>query len=64
MWPNRSASDWRKAAIAAKVNGEVVDLDREFPSEPAELSFQVLTDRDPESLEVLRHSSAQSWRGR
>ncbi len=47
-----------QAAIAAKVNGEVVDLAREFPAEPAEVSFQVLTDRDPESLEVLRHSSA------
>jgi threonyl-tRNA synthetase len=47
-----------QAAIAAKVNGEVVDLNREFPAGPAELSFQILTDRDPESLEVLRHSSA------
>jgi threonyl-tRNA synthetase len=47
-----------QAAIAAKVNGEVVDLDRELGAEPAELSFQVLTDRDPESLEVLRHSCA------
>ena len=46
------------AAIAAKVNGEIVDLAREFPSEPTELSFQILTDRDPEALEVLRHSSA------
>jgi len=47
-----------QAAIAAKVNGEVIDLDRELPSEPSEISFQVLTDRDPEALEVLRHSSA------
>src|SRR4029077_884002 len=47
-----------QAAVAAKVNGEVVDLDREFPAEPAELSFQILTDRDPEALEVLRHSTA------
>ena len=47
-----------QAAIAAKVNGEVVDLAREFPTEPRESSFQILTDRDPESLEVLRHSSA------
>ena len=46
------------AAIAAKVNGEIVDLARELPSEPTELSFQILTDRDPEALEVLRHSSA------
>jgi threonyl-tRNA synthetase len=47
-----------QAAIAAKVAGEVVDLDREFPSDVSETSFQILTDRDPEALEVLRHSSA------
>lgn len=47
-----------QAAVAAKVNGDVVDLNREFPPEPAEVSFQVLTDKDPEALEVLRHSSA------
>jgi threonyl-tRNA synthetase len=47
-----------QAAVAAKVNGEIVDLNREFPTEPAEASFQILTDRDPEALEVLRHSSA------
>lgn len=47
-----------QAAVAAKVNGEVVDLNREFPPEPPEASFQILTDRDPESLEVLRHSCA------
>lgn len=47
-----------QAAIAAKVNGEVVDLNREFTAELPEVSFQILTDRDPEALEVLRHSSA------
>ena len=47
-----------QAAVAAKVNGEVVDLNRELPAEPPEMSFQILTDRDPESLEVLRHSTA------
>src|SRR3954470_15422421 len=46
------------AAVAAKVNGEVVDLNRELPPDPPEVSFQVLTDRDPEALEVLRHSTA------
>jgi threonyl-tRNA synthetase len=45
-------------AIAAKVNGEVVDLARELPAVPPEVSFQILTPRDPESLEVLRHSTA------
>ncbi len=45
-----------QAAVAAKVDGAVVDLDRAIP--PGEHSFQVLTDKDPEALEVLRHSSA------
>jgi threonyl-tRNA synthetase len=44
-------------AIAAKLNGTIVDLDKEL-SEPGEASFQVLTPRDPEALEVLRHSTA------
>ena len=46
-----------QAAIAAKVNGDIVDLDRELPGE-GEASFQLLTDKDPEALEVLRHSTA------
>jgi threonyl-tRNA synthetase len=45
-----------QAAVAAKVDGAVVDLDREIPS--GEHAFQVLTEKDPESLAVLRHSSA------
>src|SRR5262249_40146057 len=47
-----------QAAIAAKVNGEVVDLNRELPPEPPEARFQILTDKDAEALEVLRHSAA------
>ncbi len=43
------------AAVAAKVNGEIVDLDRELD---ADASFELLTDKAPEALEVLRHSSA------
>jgi threonyl-tRNA synthetase len=52
-----------QAAIAAKVNGTVVDLDREI-SPPAdgggspEVAFQVLTEKDKEALDVLRHSCA------
>src|SRR5262245_59744136 len=48
------------AAIAAKVDGQIVDLDRELPIDGGEgnHSFQILTDRDRESLDVLRHSSA------
>jgi threonyl-tRNA synthetase len=44
-----------RAAVAAKVNGEVVDLQRPL-TDGAEV--QLLTKRDAEALEVLRHSSA------
>src|SRR5205085_12434829 len=47
-----------QAAIAAKVNGTIVDLDREIPADAAEASFQILTDKDREALDVLRHSTA------
>lgn len=44
-----------RAAVAAKVNGQVVDLRRPLPDE-AEVA--ILTKRDPEALDVLRHSAA------
>ncbi len=44
-----------RAAIAARVNGEIWDLDRPLDSN-AQVS--ILTDRDPDALPVLRHSSA------
>jgi threonyl-tRNA synthetase len=47
-----------QAAIAAKVNGTIVDLDRELPADKGEVSFQILTDKDRDALDVLRHSSA------
>lgn len=72
-----------QAAVAAKVNGTIVDLDRELypPPQPSsargegekqipsplagegqgggnELSFQILTEKDREALDVLRHSCA------
>jgi threonyl-tRNA synthetase len=43
-------------AIAAILDGEIVDLDREIPS--GEHSIKLLTNTDNESLEVLRHSAA------
>ena len=43
------------AAVAAKVDGTIVDLDRELT---ADATFQLLTDRDAEALDVLRHSTA------
>jgi threonyl-tRNA synthetase len=47
-----------QAAVAAKINGTVVDLNRELPIENKEIAFQVLTDKDREALDVLRHSCA------
>jgi threonyl-tRNA synthetase len=44
-----------KAAVAARVDGEVVDLARPLP-DVAQVAL--LTKRDPEALEVLRHSAA------
>ena len=42
-------------AVAAVVDGEVVDLGRRIQSA---VRLRVLTSRDPEALEVLRHSTA------
>jgi threonyl-tRNA synthetase len=44
-----------RAALAARVDGEIHDLDRPIESDA---SLAILTDRDPEALELLRHSSA------
>ncbi len=44
-----------KAAVAAKVNGEIRDLSRPLPPD-AEVSL--LTKRDEDALDVLRHSAA------
>src|SRR5690606_23870812 len=44
-----------RAAIAARVNGQVRDLDRPI-EEDAQVA--ILTERDPDALEVLRHSAA------
>lgn len=46
-----------QAAIAAKVDGIIVDLERELPSKE-ESTFQILTEKDSDALEVLRHSCA------
>jgi threonyl-tRNA synthetase len=44
-----------RAAIAARVNGEIRDLDRPLDTDA---TVAILTERDAEALEVLRHSSA------
>ena len=44
-----------KAAYVAAVDGRVVDLSRPLESDA---EIRILTDRDPETLEVYRHSTA------
>jgi threonyl-tRNA synthetase len=44
-----------RAALAARVDGAVRDLDRPIESDAP---IAILTDRDPEALDVLRHSAA------
>src|SRR5450755_3323085 len=43
------------AAIAAKVNGEMFDLTRPIEQDA---TLQILTAKDPEALDVYRHSTA------
>src|ERR1051325_4841530 len=42
-------------AIVARVNGDLWDLNRPFE---ADAKLQILTPKNPESLEVYRHSTA------
>jgi threonyl-tRNA synthetase len=44
-----------RAAVAARVDGSIWDLDRPIDRD---VSLALLTDRDPAALEVLRHSAA------
>ena len=44
-----------KAALAGKVNGKVVDTSHRIVSDA---DVAIVTDRDPEGLEVIRHSTA------
>ncbi|HJS08405.1 MAG TPA: TGS domain-containing protein, partial [Pirellulales bacterium] len=46
-----------KAAIAAEVNGETVDLATLLPTE-GEIALRILTKKDPQSLAIMRHSCA------
>src|SRR5256885_1233240 len=43
------------AAVAAKTNGNLIDLTRPLEKDT---DLRILTDKDPEALEVYRHSSA------
>ncbi|MBL8985531.1 MAG: TGS domain-containing protein, partial [Gemmatimonadetes bacterium] len=44
-----------KAALAIRVDGQIRDLARPFDGDA---TVSILTDRDPDALEVLRHSTA------
>jgi threonyl-tRNA synthetase len=46
-----------KAALAAEVDGKIVGLDYQLPSD-GEVSLRVLTRKDADSLRVMRHSCA------
>ena len=43
------------AALVAKTNGDLIDLTRPLEKD---IDLRILTEKDPESLEVFRHSSA------
>jgi len=45
-----------KAALAIKVDGELRDLAAALPADGGEVA--ILTDRDPEALELIRHDAA------
>src|SRR3954463_13526271 len=45
-----------QAAVVAKLDGKLVDLATKIS--PGEHSLQIITDRDPEGLLILRHSTA------
>src|SRR5687767_7277557 len=50
--------DVLKRSVAAKVNGEEVDLNRELSSTDEVLSIEPITVDTREGLEVIRHSAA------
>jgi threonyl-tRNA synthetase len=47
-----------KAALAVRVDGQVLDLTRPLPGDMGSVRVAILTDKDPQALDVLRHSSA------
>ena len=47
-----------KAALAVRVDGQVLDLARPLPGDMGSVRVAILTDKDPQALDVLRHSSA------
>ena len=44
-----------RAALAAKVNGKLVDISSSIETDS---DLAIITEKDPEGLEIIRHSSA------
>src|SRR3954453_2150403 len=47
-----------RAAIAIEVDGEIRDLARALPDGDGPAKIRIITERDPEALEVIRHDAA------
>ena len=54
-WPPSIGPGLAKSALAGKVDGKVVDLSHRID---ADAQLAIVTDKSPEGLEVLRHSTA------
>ena len=52
-----------KATVAAVVDGQIVGATTFLPAE-GQVSLRLITSRDPEALNVMRHSCATSWPAR
>src|SRR3954447_6594564 len=47
-----------RAAVAIEVDGEIRDLARELPNSGGPAKIRILTERDAEALDVIRHDAA------
>ena len=54
-WPSRSAKGWPRRRSSASVDGKLADLATKLTGEH---EVSIVTDRDPDGLYVMRHSTA------
>src|SRR3979490_3235922 len=47
-----------RAALAGKGNGKLVDTSHRIDADAADADVAIVTERDPEGVEILRHSTA------
>ncbi len=52
-----------KATLAAQVDGQIVGTNSFLPEE-GQVSLRLITSRDPEALNVMRHSTANRYGGK